>query len=180
MNSRQGDPNVFVATNNVKATFEGCIAVTEAAWIPHRIRFPEMFNTTIICIYGGSDEKTSLFQKSLSPGGGPWSSLSLLPQLATRQGDVHKNTEEIMKRKYRFAKKKNQLWKKDRHFLVDYFVFKLTGGKLDGREKSWRDWARNREPWSWSKVIFPQFSIQIYLGNKTSIFLCPAPVQYRV
>ena len=57
MNSRQEDPNLFVATNNVKATFAECIVVTEAAWIPHRIRFPEMFNTTIICIYGGSDEK---------------------------------------------------------------------------------------------------------------------------
>ena len=51
MNSRQGDPNSFVATNNVKATFEGCISVTEATWIPHRIRFPEMFNTTTTCIY---------------------------------------------------------------------------------------------------------------------------------
>ena len=51
MNSRQGDPNSFVATNNVKATFEGCISVTEATWNPHRISFPEMFNTTTTCIY---------------------------------------------------------------------------------------------------------------------------------
>ena len=97
MNSRQEDPNLFVATNNVKATFAECIVVTEAAWIPHRIRFLEMFDT-IICIYGGGDKKTSLFQKSLSPAGGPRSSLSLLPQLATRQGAVHKKTEQIIKR----------------------------------------------------------------------------------
>ena len=51
MNSRQGDPNSFVATNKVKATFEGCISVTEATWNPHRINFPEMFNTTTTCIY---------------------------------------------------------------------------------------------------------------------------------
>ena len=64
---------------------------------------------TIIGIYGGGDKKTSLFQKSLSPAGGPRSSLSLLPQLATRQGAVHKKTEETIKRKYHFAKKENQL-----------------------------------------------------------------------
>ena len=164
MNSRQGDPYSFVATNNVKATFEGCISVTEATWIPHRIRFPEMFNTTTTCIYPFS-RRVYRQQVDLDPHYLYYHSWRLGKVLCIkRQKRQSKENTILQRKKINYEKRTGIFW------LIIFFTHAHTGGKLDGWEKAWRDWARNWEPGSWSKVTFPQISIQIYQGNKTSIF----------
>ena len=166
MNSRQGDPNP-VTTNNVKATFEGCISVTEATRIPHRIRFPEMFNTTTTCIYPLS-RRVYRQQVDLDPHYLYYHSWRLGKVLCIkRQKRQSKENTILQRKKINYEKRTGSFW------LIIFFTHAHTGGKLDGWEKAWRDWARNWEPGSWSKVTFPQISIQIS-RQQDKYFLCPA------
>ena len=168
MNSRQGDPNSFVVTNNVKATFEGCISVTEATWIPHRIRFPEIFNTTTTYIYPFS-RRVYRQQVDLDPHYLYYHSWRLGKVLCIkRQKRQSKENTILQRKKINYEKRTGIFW------LIIFFYTCTQRGQTGWLGESLERLSEELRAWILKQGHFPTNFHSNISRQQDKYFLCPA------